>query len=143
MVANTRAELLGVGRCARQDLPGMRQRGDRRQRIVQLVRDHADHFLPGRDFLRIDLARELLEQQQPVRQGVQQEAPLRHVIDLRARRPSSSVNSVSPPRSMASRSGAGARVEVTREAFAFELAALAEQLARGRCCCRARHRRRW
>ena len=83
MVANTRTQLLGIGRRARQDLSRMRQRGDRRQRVVQLMRDHADHLLPGRHFLRIDLARELLEQQQAVRQGVQQEAALRHVIDLR------------------------------------------------------------
>ena len=76
-------ELLRVRRRAREDLPGMRERGDRRERVVQLVRDHADHLLPGRHFLRIDLARELLEQQQPVRQGVQQESPLRHVIHLR------------------------------------------------------------
>ena len=123
-------QLLGVGRRARQDLAGMRQRGDRRQGIVQLVRDHADHLLPGRHFLRIDLARELLEQQQPVRQGVQQEAPLRDVIHLRLagelereQRVAAAFDGLAQRR--------GRRGEITREAFALELAALAEQLARG------------
>ena len=136
------AQLLGVRRRARQDLAGMRERGDRRERVVQLVRDDADHLLPGRHFLRIDLARELLEQQQPMRQGVQQEAALRHVVDLRLaaelereQRVAAALDGLAQRRRR--------RLEVTREAFALELASLAEELARARRCCRARRRRHW
>ena len=82
MVENTRMQLLGIGRGVREDLAGMGQRGNRRQGIVQLVGDDADHLLPGGHFLGVDLARELLEQQQPVRDRVEQEAALRDVVDL-------------------------------------------------------------
>ena len=109
----------------------MRQRRNGRQGIVQLVRDDADHFLPRRHFLRIDLARELLEQQQPVRLGVQKEPPLRHVIDLRfagqlerEQRVAAAFDGLAQRR--------GRDGEITRKTFAFELAALAEELARGR-----------
>jgi hypothetical protein len=61
----------------------MRQRGNRRQRVVELVCDHADHLLPGGDLLGIDLTGELLEQQQAMRDGVELEATLRDVEHLR------------------------------------------------------------
>ena len=122
-------QLLGVGRPARQDLARMRQRRNGRQRIVQLVRDDADDFLPGRHFLRIDFARELLEQQQAMGQGVQQEPPLRHVIDLRLAAELEREQRVAATLDgLAQRHGRG--LEISREAFAFELAAGAEQLAR-------------
>ena len=119
----------GSGGVLREDLPGMGQRGNRRQRIVQLVRDHADHLLPGRDFLRIDLARELLEQQQAMRHRVQQEAALRDVVDLgfaadleREQRVAAAIDGFAQWR--------GRALQVTREPLAFELAALGEQPAR-------------
>ena len=64
-------------------LPRLRQRGDRRDGIVDLVRDHADHFFPDRDFLRIHFARQLLQQPQAMRLAVQQELALRDVKNLR------------------------------------------------------------
>ena len=64
-------------------LAGVHQRADRRHGVVQLVRDDADLFLPHLDFVGAELARELLEQQQAVRHGVEQEPALRHVVDLR------------------------------------------------------------
>ena len=50
------------------------------------------------------------------------------------------MNSVSPPPIDGLAQRLRAPRQDTREAIAFELAALAEELARGRCCCRARHR---
>ena len=61
----------------------MRERGDRRQRIVQFVADHADHLLPDRHLLGRHLARQLLEEQQPVRLAVQREVAARQVEDVR------------------------------------------------------------
>jgi hypothetical protein len=40
----------------------VRKRGDRRERVIELVRDHANHLLPDRDFLRRHLAGELFEE---------------------------------------------------------------------------------
>ena len=108
----------------------MRQRGNRRERIVQLVRDDADHLLPGGDFLRIDLARELLEQQQAVGQRVQQEAALRHMVDLRLAGELEREQGVAAALDGLAQ-GCGRALQVAREALAFELAALREQLARG------------
>ena len=79
---NTRAQLRRVGLHG-EALAGLRQRRDRRHRVVDLVRDDADHALPDRDFLRVDLARELLQQPQPVRLAVQQELAVRDVEHLR------------------------------------------------------------
>ena len=60
----------------------VRERGDRRERVVELVRDHADDLLPGLHFLARQLARQLLQQVQAMRLAVEQEAALREVIDL-------------------------------------------------------------
>ena len=46
------------------------------------MRYDADHLLPDRDLLRRELARELLQQQQPVRPGVEHETALREMVDL-------------------------------------------------------------
>ena len=81
IVEKTRASRSGSG-AQRELLAGVRERGDRRERVVELVRDHADHLLPDRDFLRRHLARELLEEQQPVRLAVQRERPVADVEDL-------------------------------------------------------------
>ena len=45
----------------------MRQRGQGPQGIVELMAQHANQFLPGRDFLARQLARQPLEQVQPKR----------------------------------------------------------------------------
>src|SRR5207344_2063695 len=66
----------------RELLAGMRERADRRERVVELVRDHADHLLPDRDFLRRHFARELLEEQQAVRLAVQRERAVADVEDF-------------------------------------------------------------
>src|SRR5581483_8614334 len=66
----------------RQRARRVRERGDRRQRIVQLVADHADHFLPGRELLARELAREALDEIQIVRLRVQREAVVRDLEDL-------------------------------------------------------------
>ena len=58
---------------------GMCQRGNRRQRIVQLVADDADHPLPRGHFLPRQLARHAPEQMQPMRPPLQPECPLRQV----------------------------------------------------------------
>jgi hypothetical protein len=129
MVENTRASWSGIGR-AREDLPGVRQRGDRRQRVVQLVRDHADHLLPRGHLLGIDLARELLQQQQPVGHRVQQEVALRDVVDLRFAGVEGEQRVAAALDGLAQRRGRA--LEVLREARAFEPATLAEQRARGR-----------
>ena len=74
-------EPLGI-RSAGECLAGMRKRGDRRERVIQLVRDDANDLFPDRDFLRRHLARQLLEQQQPVRLAVQRERPIADVKDF-------------------------------------------------------------
>ena len=61
----------------------MRERGDRRERVVQLVRDHADDLLPVADFLRGELARELLQQQQPMRLAFSRKRRCDEMVDLR------------------------------------------------------------
>jgi hypothetical protein len=63
----------------RQLAPGVRQRADRPERVVQLVADHADYLLPGRHFLPRQLAREPLDLEQPVRAALQVERALRQV----------------------------------------------------------------
>ena len=45
------------------------ERGDRRERVVELVADHADHLLPGLHFLPAQLGGELAQQQELVARG--------------------------------------------------------------------------
>jgi len=47
------------------------------------VRDDADQLLPRRHFLGCELARQLLEQQQAMRTGVEEKASLREVMPTR------------------------------------------------------------
>ncbi len=61
---------------------GMRQRGDRRQRVVQFVADDADHLLPGMHFLAAQFGGEQADQQQFVRAAVETEAAPRQMVDL-------------------------------------------------------------
>jgi len=63
-------------RLLRQQLPGVSERGDGRQRVIELVRNDADHLLPDGHLLRCELAGELLQQHQAVRSRVQPEAAL-------------------------------------------------------------------
>ena len=56
-----RGSALGVA-APHQLRAGVRQRRDRRQRVVQLVADDADHLLPGRHFLARQLARHAPQQ---------------------------------------------------------------------------------
>ena len=60
---------------------GMRQRSDRRQRVVQLVADHADHLLPGLHFLAAQFGGELAQQHQFVLAAVEAELAARQVVD--------------------------------------------------------------
>jgi hypothetical protein len=56
IVAKTFGKLVVLA-AARAVRPGMRHRGDRRQRVVELVADHADDLLPGLHFLAPQLLR--------------------------------------------------------------------------------------
>jgi hypothetical protein len=60
----------------------MRERGQRRQRIVQLVADDADDLLPGLHFLAPQFGGQLAQQQQFVLAAVQAEVAARQVVDL-------------------------------------------------------------
>ena len=79
---------------------GMRQRGDRRQRVVELVADHADDLLPGLHFLAAQFGGQLAQQQQFVLAPVEAEVAARQVVDLFLFVLSSlpMVNRPSPPR---------------------------------------------
>ena len=66
----------------RQLRAGMRERRDRRERIVEFVADHADHLLPRLHFLPAQLAGEPAQQQQFVRAPVEPEAAAREVVHL-------------------------------------------------------------
>ncbi len=90
--------------------------------------DDADHLLPGGHFLGVDLARELLEQQQPVRQRIEQEASLRDVIDLGLAADFEREQGVATPFDGLTQRPRCA-FEVLREPGAFELAALGKQPA--------------
>ena len=65
-----------------QFLAGMRQRGDRRQRVVELVADDADHLLPGLHFLPAQFGGELAQKEQFVRLAVEVETAAREVDHL-------------------------------------------------------------
>ena len=67
------AELFGAG---------MRQRGDRRQRVVQLMADHADDLLPGLHFLSSQLIGQQAQQQQLMLAAVEAEMTPCQVIHL-------------------------------------------------------------
>src|SRR6185437_83880 len=62
------------------------ERADRGEGVVELVRDDANDLLPDDYFLRGELARELLEQQQLVRLAIEDEAAPREMVDLRLTR---------------------------------------------------------
>ncbi len=63
--------------------PGrMHQRGDRRQRVVELVADHPDHLLPHPRFLAVELAGEPPQQHQLVAPLVEGEEALGDVEGL-------------------------------------------------------------
>ena len=61
---------------------GMRQRGHRRQRVVEFVADDPDHLLPGLHFLPAQFGGELAQQQQFVRAPVEPETAAGQVVDL-------------------------------------------------------------
>ncbi len=79
-------QLRGVGRVlghsASQQAPRVHQRRDRCKGVVELVRDDPNDFLPDRNFLGRQLAGQLFEQHEAMRLSVEQEAPLREVVDL-------------------------------------------------------------
>src|SRR3546814_3531940 len=61
---------------------GVRERGDRRQRVVERVADHADHCLPCLHFLPPQLGGELAQQHQLVLAAVEAEAAPAQVVDV-------------------------------------------------------------
>src|SRR3546814_8659433 len=67
---------------AQQLRAGVRERGDRRQRVVELVADHADHFLPGLHFLPPQLGGELAQQHKLVLAAVEAEAAPAQGVDV-------------------------------------------------------------
>ena len=69
--------------CACEQLARVNERGDRRERVVELVRYDPDHFLPDDHFLCGELAGELFQQHESVRLRVQMKITLRQVVDLR------------------------------------------------------------
>src|SRR3546814_17977598 len=71
---------------AQQLRAGVRERGDRRQRVVELVADHADHFLPGLHFLPPQLGGELAQQHQLVLAAVEAEAAPAPGVDVERKR---------------------------------------------------------
>ena len=60
----------------------MRQRRDRRQRVVEFVADDADDFLPGLYFLPAQLGGQVAQQEQFVATAVEAEAATREMEDL-------------------------------------------------------------
>ena len=61
---------------------GVRQRSDRRQRVVQFVADHPDHFLPCLHFLAAQFGGEQAQQHQFVAAAVETEAAARKMEDV-------------------------------------------------------------
>ena len=131
--------LLDRGQRARQALvlaaaqqlgAGMRQRGDRRQRVVELVADHADHLLPHLHFLAAQLGGELAQQQQLVAAAVEAEQAAREVVDVLVVLVADGEHAVAAAREGVAH-GLGHAFEQLGEGHALETVAVAEQLARG------------
>jgi len=107
----------------------VRERRDRRQRVVQLVADDADHALPGRHLLARQFTRHAAEQLQPVRPALQPESALRPVEGFFAAVERGAEESV-----VACRHRLAQRrrrlLQQQCEVRAFEAAPLAQQMAR-------------
>src|SRR6185437_17143719 len=71
---------LGPGR---EEAPRAGERADRREGVVELVRDDADDLLPHDHFLGGELTRELLEEDELVRLAVEHEAAPGEMVNLR------------------------------------------------------------
>ena len=131
IVANTLVAAGRARRAATSSRAGVRQRRDRRQRVVELVADHADHLLPGRALPGAQLARQAAQQRTAGARGrCRRNAAAREVEDLlfvaRARRRTGRRRRARSPRA-----APRARPRASREADAFEPAAAVRQLARG------------
>ncbi len=94
------------------------------------MRDHPDHLLPDRNFLRGHLARELLEQQQAVRLAVQRERPVAHVEHLGLAADLDREQRVHAALDRLPQRRGGLREQLT-ELQALDLAARGEELPRG------------
>jgi hypothetical protein len=108
----------------------MRERGHRRQGIVELVADHADHLLPGLHFLATQFRGELSQQDELVLAPVEPEGAAGQVVDLFAVRVADGEHAVAAAFERVAQ-GIGGSVQDGVEGFAFQALALAEQLARG------------
>ncbi len=110
--------------------PAVRERGDRRERVVQLMADDADHPLPGRHLLARELAGHAADQAQPVRPALQAELALRKVEGFLA-----AVDGEAEEAVLAAGQrllhGGGQLLAQRMEVAADQAAALGQQLARG------------
>jgi hypothetical protein len=115
---------------AQQLRAGMRERGDRRQRVVELVADHADHLLPGLHFLPAQLRGELSQQHEFVFAAVEAEAAAGEMVDVLVVFVADGEHAIA---ATLQRFAQGIRraLEQRVERLAFELVALAQQLPCG------------